>query len=135
MSLDRREFLTAAAGLAAASLVPNGRGASVAFAEAPDPNDPNDPNAITDPDHEIGKPYAGWQEGELDLHFIHTGVGENCFHIFPDGTTMLLDTGDRDYVNGKAPVDVPPDMAGRPGEWVARYIKRVRPDIDTIDYV
>ena len=135
MSLDRRDFLTAAAGLAAAGFVTNGLGASVAFAEAPDPNDPNDPNAITDPDHEIGKPYAGWQEGELDLHFIHTGVGENCFHIFPDGTTMLLDTGDRDYVNGKAPVDVPPDAAGRPGEWVARYIKRVRPDIDTIDYV
>ena len=77
MSLDRRDFLTAAAGLAAAGFVPNRYGASVAFAEAPDPNNPNDPNAITDPDHEIGKPYVGWKEGELDLHFIHTGVGEN----------------------------------------------------------
>ena len=95
MSLNRRSFLTAAAGLAAAGFVPNGRGASVAFAEAPDPNDPNDPNAITDPDHEIGKPYAGWREGDFDMHFIHTGVSENCFHIFPDGTTLLLDTGDQ----------------------------------------
>ncbi len=135
MSLNRRSFLTAAAGLAAAGFVPNRYGASVAFAEAPDPNNPNDPNAITDPDHEIGKPYVGWKEGELDLHFIHTGVGENMFHIFPDGTTMLLDTGDRDYVNYKTPVPVKPDESRRPGEWVARYIKRVRPDIDTIDYV
>ena len=135
MSLNRRSFLTAAAGLAAAGFVPNRYGASVAFAKAPDPNNPNDPNAITDPDHEIGKPYVGWKEGELDLHFIHTGVGENMFHIFPDGTTMLLDTGDRDYVNYKTPVPVKPDESRRPGEWVARYIKRIRPDIDAIDYV
>ncbi|MBQ1864291.1 MAG: twin-arginine translocation signal domain-containing protein, partial [Thermoguttaceae bacterium] len=61
MTLDRREFLTAAAGVAAASLAPSRFDAPIAFAEAPDPNDPNDPNAITDPDHEIGKPYAGWR--------------------------------------------------------------------------
>ena len=135
MSLNRRSFLTAAAGLAAAGFVPNRYGASVAFAKAPDPNNPNDPNAITDPDHEIGKPYVGWKEGELDLHFIHTGVSENTFHILPDGTTVLLDAGDRDYEHYEHAVPVKPDGSRRPGEWVARYIKHVRPDIDTIDYV
>ena len=58
MSLDRREFLTAAAGLAAAGLVPNGRGASVAFAEAPDPNDPNDTYDLNEPYIECRKSSA-----------------------------------------------------------------------------
>ena len=56
MTMRRRDFLSAAAGLTAASLVPNQFDAPIAFADAPDPNDPNDPNAVTDPDHEIGKP-------------------------------------------------------------------------------
>ena len=97
MNTSRREFLGAAAGVGLALQFGTTMGtrssAGIAFANpvAPDPNNPNDPNAITDPDHEIGKPYVGWKEGELDLNFIHTGVGENAFHIFPDGTTMLLD--------------------------------------------
>ena len=32
-----------------------------------------------------------WKKGEFQIHFIHTGVGESQFLIFPDGTTMLLD--------------------------------------------
>ncbi|MBQ1336712.1 MAG: hypothetical protein IIY32_00195, partial [Thermoguttaceae bacterium] len=56
--------------------------------------DPDDPNLVVDPDSEVGKPYRGWQEGELDLHIIHTGAGDNAFHVFPDGTTVLLDAGD-----------------------------------------
>ena len=39
--------------------------------------------------------YPGWRAGELDIHFIHTGVGEQTFFIFPDGTTMLLDSGSK----------------------------------------
>ena len=27
------------------------------------------------------------------MHFIHTGIAENCFHILPDGTTVLIDAG------------------------------------------
>ena len=42
----------------------------------------------------VGEAYAGWRTGELDIHFINTGVGEQTFFIFPDGTTMLLDCGD-----------------------------------------
>ena len=145
MTLDRREFLTAAAGVAAASLAPSRFDAPIAFAEAPDPNDPNDPNAVTDPDHEIGKPYAGWREGDFDMHFIHTGVSENCFHIFPDGTTLLLDTGDQNlkefgkvswnstHLNEAACAPMPDDSR-RAGEWVARYISRLLPDLNKIDY-
>ena len=104
MSINRREFLQTAAGAAtfgAATFVDPEfyRTAAQASPETPDPNDPNDPNAITDPDHEIGKPYVGWKEGELDLHFIHTGQTENCFHILPDGTTFLLDAGQRSSKN------------------------------------
>ena len=43
---------------------------------------------------EIGKPLALWRQGELDVHFVYTGRGENMFYRFPDGTTMVNDTGD-----------------------------------------
>ena len=146
MTTNRREFLRGAAAFGAAAWLAVDGGASRAYADAPNPEDPNDPNAIVDPDHEIGKPYAGWKEGDLDLHFIHTGLTENCFHVFPDGTTALVDTGDRSSKNfGKvawnrtksdaAACAVKPDDSRRPGEWVARYISRICPDLETIDYV
>ena len=80
--MNRRHFIQHATALGVAvtlggELADELRAATV----APDPNDPNDPNAITDPDHEIGDPYVGWKEGELDLHFISTGCGENAFYI------------------------------------------------------
>ena len=43
---------------------------------------------------EIGKPYKGWKQGEFDIHHIHTGMGEANFFIMPDGTSMLIDSGD-----------------------------------------
>ncbi len=71
------------------------------------------------------KRYPGWREGELDIHFIHTGVGEQTFFIFPDGTTMLLDCGDTHHA--KYMTDVPPMPSGARlgGDWTARYIKRL----------
>ena len=134
MTLQRRGFLRGAAGVALALDYWRTSPADAAPV-APDPEDPNDPNAITDPDHEIGKPYVGWKEGELDLHFISTGVTENCFHIFPDGTTALVDAGDRLPTSHKTGFDYAPDGSRRPGEWVARYISRLRPELKTIDYV
>ena len=133
MKIGRREFLTTTAGAALYA------SASVLFAapDCPNPNDPNDPNAITDPDHEIGKPYVGWREGDFDVHFIYTGGGENCFHIFPDGTTCLVDCGDLDVkgTRGARACELAPDESRQPGEWVARYIGRLLPKLDKIDYV
>lgn len=139
MSATRREFLTAAAGLGTAAAIGTFESAKprAALADVFDPaaSQEGNPNAIADPDHEIGKVYRGWQEGELDLHFIHTGAGENCFHILPDGTTMLIDTGDWDHAHYKDGTAEVPNNSRRPGEWVARYISRVRPDVKKIDYV
>ena len=103
--------------------------------DAFDPTDPTDPNAVTDPDHEIGRPYVGWREGELDLHFIETGVAESAFYVLPDGTTALVDAGDRDPTTHQNGFPIVPDASRRSGEWVARYIERVCPGLETIDYV
>jgi len=82
----------------------------------------------------VGEAYAGWRTGELDIHFINTGVGEQTFFIFPDGTTMLLDCGDH-YRQKIADEVVPrrpsPERLG--GEWVSRYVQRLIPH-RTIDY-
>ena len=147
---SRRAFLRESAGAAvlASAFGSDLLNAPVAFAksDAPDPNDPNDPNAIRDEEHEIGQPYRGWKQGELDLHFIHTGISENTFHIYPDGTTALVDCGDRPWKNfgavswnhthsDAAACQPKPDDSKRCGEWVARYIARLLPDLKTIDYV
>lgn len=129
MKRNRREFLetTTALGVATAFGAFDGISSENA-ARAADV----DPNAATDPDGEVGKPYRGWQEGELDLHFIHTGRGEQCFQIFPDGTTALVDAGDYVY---KDSVPAKPNDSRRAGEWIARYISRTLPELKTIDYV
>ena len=112
-------------------------GVGVVFGENFDPasKKEGDPNAIADPDKEIGKPYSGWKKGEFDIHFISTGACESSFQIFPDGTTMLLDAGDCGHEHYKDGTVEKPDMTRRPGERIARYISRARPDIDKIDYV
>ncbi len=78
--------------------------------------------------------YPGWHEGEFDIHFIHTGVGEQTFFIFPDGTTMLLDCGDTHHA--KYMVDVPPSPSKERlgGEWTSRYIRRLTTKRE-IDYL
>lgn len=81
---------------------------------------------------ETGKPYPGWKEGELDLHFIYTGATESAFHIYPDGTSMLLDTGDWAHEGNTVML---PDTSRRSGEWVARYVQRVNPAGNHVDYM
>ena len=81
-----------------------------------------------------GERYPGWKLGELDIHFIQTGVGEQTFFIFPDGTTMLLDCGDfywEKWVDHTIPRRPSPERLG--GEWVSRYVQRLIPQ-RTIDY-
>ena len=107
--LNRRDFLADAFGAAAIGAV----GGCVTCGDA------------------VGCAYPGWNPGELDIHFIHTGTSENTFMIFPDGTTMLLDCG---HVKRRAPgyADaIPPAPSGkrRAGEWVRRYIERLIPQL------
>ena len=75
-----------------------------------------------------------WREGEFEIHFIHTGVGEQTFFIFPDGTTMLLDCGDTHHAKYMKDVPPIPDGSRYGGEWVSRYIQRLIPQRE-IDYV
>ncbi|MBR5333348.1 MAG: MBL fold metallo-hydrolase, partial [Alistipes sp.] len=84
------------------------------------------------PKDKVGKAYNGWKEGDLDIHFIYTGRGEANFYIFPDGTTMLVDAGDH---QATVPMTDPkPNLSRRGGEWVARYIERVNPHTNKVDY-
>lgn len=75
-----------------------------------------------------------WRKGELELHFIATGRGENTFWILPDGTTVLNDCGD--YMKEKYRKFIPalPDENRTPGEYVARYVAR-RIKGNAIDYL
>ena len=76
-----------------------------------------------------------WRPGHYQVHFIFTGRGESMFHIFPDGTSMLLDVGDSMRFYG-TPKETPhlPDLSRRAGEWVARYVERVNPKGRKVDY-
>ena len=82
----------------------------------------------------VGRTLPAWRSGELDIHFIHTGVGEQTFFIFPDGTTMLLDCGDTHHAKYMKDVPPMPDGTRYGGEWVSRYIQRLIPQRE-IDYV
>ena len=82
---------------------------------------------------EMGRPLAPWRKGEMDLHFVYTGRGENMFYRFPDGTTMVNDTGD--FYRPKVGQDIPwhPDRGLLGGEVMARYLRRHVPS-RKIDY-
>lgn len=83
-----------------------------------------------------GGTLAPWAPGELKIHFIHTGVGECQFFVFPDGTTMLLDCGDQAAVTRQEyAVPVMPDSSRLAGEWAARYVLRVNPNREKVDYL
>lgn len=81
------------------------------------------------------KEYPGWKSGEMDIHHIHTGRGEANFIIFPDGTSMLIDAGDWDPKDYPKMCDARPDSSRRAGEWITRYIKRVNPFDNNVDYL
>lgn len=87
--------------------------------------------------NECGKPYKGWKNGEFDIHHIHTGMGEANFFIMPDGTSLLIDSGD---MGPNAQWDIQkvfppiPDAEYHPGKYVAQYIMRVNPRAEKVDY-
>lgn len=77
-----------------------------------------------------------WRAGHYQVHYIYTGRSECMFHIFPDGTSMLLDCGDsmRFYGTPKE-VPLPCDPSVRAGEFAAKYILGVNPHGDAVDYL
>jgi len=74
-----------------------------------------------------------WQEGYLDIHFIHNGRGNASFMVFPDGTSLLYDAGDSK--KGTKNPNYPPFSQKNisAGERVVNYIKHFSPT-DTLDY-
>jgi len=76
-----------------------------------------------------------WTEGTLDIHQISTGQGNSALFILPDGTTLLVDAGALGARTVRY-VEPRPDDSRTPGEWIARYIKRVHPlrDDAVLDY-
>ena len=79
--------------------------------------------------------WSGWTPGEFQVHFIHTGVAESMFLLFPDGTSMLLDCGDQASITrGPHAVPAVPGPHRLAGEWVARYIRRVNPNGVNVDW-
>ncbi|MGH7944930.1 MAG: ComEC/Rec2 family competence protein [Opitutaceae bacterium] len=79
----------------------------------------------------VGQPLPTWERGMLDIHQINTGTGDAGFYIFPDGTTMMLDTAGVNRTSEREPnYDSParPDGSQRAGQWVARYIRRFHPE-------
>jgi beta-lactamase superfamily II metal-dependent hydrolase len=84
----------------------------------------------------VGQTWPGWEPGEFQVHFIYTGVCESMFYIFPDGTSMLLDCGDHPACNrGELAVPILPDQSRHAGEWIARYVARVNPNQQDVDYM
>ncbi len=117
--MDRREFITGSAMTAAALML----GWENAFAKGT-----KAPGA--------GKVWKGWKKGHFQAHFIYTGVCESVFMIFPDGTSMLLDCGDHNALGrGKLAVPVLPSPERHSGEWIARYVRRVNPKKEHVDYM
>ena len=75
------------------------------------------------------KIWQGWNRGELQIHFIHTGVAESILFIFPDGTTILNDCGDYPAITRwQYAVPVVPGPERLAGDWIARYVQRVLPE-------
>ena len=83
-----------------------------------------------------GARFGGWKKGHFQIHFVYTGASESVFIIFPDGTTMLIDCGDFDAASrGELAMPLLPDGSRHAGEWIARYVKRVNPNVSYVDYM
>lgn len=80
--------------------------------------------------------WSGWKPGEFQAHFIYTGVAESIFVILPDATTALIDCGDHAAVTRlDLAIPVLPNPGRLAGDWIARYVTRVNPNRDVVDYL
>jgi hypothetical protein len=76
----------------------------------------------------VGDVFPPPATGGLDIHHINTGEGNAALLVLPDQTTWLIDCGSNPgerLPRFKAPRR--PDDSRLPGEWVARYIRKVHP--------
>ena len=84
----------------------------------------------------VGRALAPWQSGHFQMHFIYTGVSETVFLLYPDGTSLLIDCGDHPaHKRGKYAVPILPGLERHAGEWIARYVLRVNPRREKVDYM
>ncbi len=67
--------------------------------------------------------FTPWVPGQLDIHHISTGRGNSTLFVCPDATVILVDAG-AIYTPLKYTIAPKPDGLRRPGEYLARYIKR-----------
>ena len=100
----RRSFVTGAGAAAVAAVAPPAKGL------------PNN-----QPVGSVG--FIPWSEGQLDIHHISTGRGNCTLFLCPDGTVFLVDAG-AIYTSLKYTISPKPDDHRRPGEYLARYIRR-----------
>lgn len=82
----------------------------------------NDKTPEPDPNPIVDEYLPDWQDGFLDIHHIATGRGDVTFIVYPDGTTMLIDAGDRGTAYGSSGTPALPDNSKTPGEWIVDYI-------------
>ena len=67
--------------------------------------------------------------GAMDIHHINTGEGSAALLVLPDRTTLLIDCGSNQDTARPPRFKAPrrPDDSRLPGEWIARYIRKVHP--------
>lgn len=66
--------------------------------------------------------WSKWEEGYLDIHHLSTGAGDCIFIVMPDGTTMMVDAGNKIDTGDTYPGQLP-DNSKTTGEWIARYVE------------
>ncbi len=77
-----------------------------------------------------------WKKGELDIYQISYGLGNSCYFILPDGTTLLIDAGaiNENYPREVHPIALP-NSDKSAGTHIVGFIKSVMPEINhQIDY-
>ena len=80
--------------------------------------------------------WQGWKKGHFQVHFLYTGASECLFLIFPDGTTAMIDCGGfAACKRGKLALPILPNGERHAGEWAARYVRRVNPNGNEVDYM
>jgi beta-lactamase superfamily II metal-dependent hydrolase len=120
VAVNRRKFLQASGGVAALGLIPGLVPAlALAGAEAYAPQD----EIASEVGSGVGAEIAPWIPGVLDIHHINTGCGNSTLVVMPDGTSLLIDAG-ASGTTGPAMNAPRPDGSRRPGEWIARYVRR-----------